>query len=87
MIKQAGENDIVIIEKILLDSVIWMKKNKLQNQWDEESIKWNSLSKDYKINDFYIDYQNRVSVACIAITDLDTKYWPEIQKGKSLIHT
>ncbi len=29
MIKQAGENDILIIEEILLDSVIWMKKNKL----------------------------------------------------------
>lgn len=84
MIKQAGENDILIIEEILLDSVIWMKKNKLQNQWDEESIKWNSLSKDYQINDFYINYQNRVPVACIAITDLDTKYWPEIPKGKSL---
>ncbi|WP_373854702.1 GNAT family N-acetyltransferase [Clostridium arbusti] len=36
------------------------------------------------MNDFYIDYQNRVPVACIAITDLDTKYWPEIPKGKSL---
>lgn len=32
MIKQADENDILTIEGILIDSIIWMKKNKLQNQ-------------------------------------------------------
>ena len=84
MIKQADENDILTIEGILIDAVIWMKKNKLQNQWNEDSIKWNSLSKDYQINDFYIDYQNGVPAACIAITDLDSKYWPKIPQGKSL---
>jgi hypothetical protein len=46
MIKQANENDILTIEGILLDAVIWMKKSKLQNQWNEDSIKWDSLSKD-----------------------------------------
>lgn len=84
MIKQADENDILTIEAILMDTVIWMNKNKLQNQWNEDSIKWNSLSKEYKINDFYIDYQNDVPSACIAITDLDQKYWSEIPQGKSL---
>jgi GNAT superfamily N-acetyltransferase len=84
MIKQANENDILTIEGILLDAVIWMKKSKLQNQWNEDSIKWDSLSKNYQINDFYINYQNRVPAACIAITDLDTKYWPKISQGKSL---
>lgn len=84
MIKQADENDILAIEEILLDALIWMKKNGLQNQWNEDSIRWNSLSKDYQISDFYINYQNGVSVACIAITDLDPKYWPQIPQGKSL---
>ena len=84
MIKQAEEHDILAIEEILLDSVMWMKKNNLQNQWNENSIKWNFLSKDYQINDFYIYYHNGMPVGCIAITDLDTKYWPEIPKGKSL---
>ena len=84
MIKQAEEHDVLVIEEILLDAVTWMEKNKLQNQWDESSIKWNSLSKDYHINDFYIDYQNGIPVGCMAITDLDTKYWPEILKGESL---
>ena len=84
MIKHAEKHDTLVIEEILLDAVMWMEKNKLQNQWNESSIKWNSLSKDYQINDFYIDYQNGVPVGCMAITDLDTKYWPEIPKGKSL---
>jgi len=84
MIKQADENDILTIEGILIDAVIWMKKNKLQNQWNEDSIKWNSLSKDYQINNFYIDYHNGVPAACIAITDLDSKYWSEIPQGESL---
>ncbi|WP_160692252.1 GNAT family N-acetyltransferase [Clostridium sp. C2-6-12] len=84
MIKQANKNDILTIEEILMDAVIWMKKNKLQNQWNEENIKWNSLSKEYEINDFYIDFQNGIPAACVAITDLDLKYWPEIPQGKSL---
>lgn len=84
MIKQADENDILTIEGILIEAVIWMKKSKLQNQWNEDSVKWNSLSKDYKIRDFYIDYKNGVPTACVAITDLDQKYWPEISQGKSL---
>ncbi|RII33471.1 N-acetyltransferase [Clostridium chromiireducens] len=84
MIKQADENDILTVEGILLDAVIWMKKNKLQNQWNEDSIKWNYLSKYYQVNDFYINYQNGVPAACIAITDLDLKYWSEIPQGKSL---
>ena len=84
MIKQADENDILTIEEIMLDAVMWMKKGELQNQWNEDSIKWDSLSRDYQINDFYIYYQNGMPEACIAITDLDQKYWPEIPQGKSL---
>ena len=84
MIKQADENDILTIEEILLDAVMWMKKSKMQNQWNEDSIKWDSLSSDYQINNFYIDYQNGIPAACVAITDLDQKYWPEIPQGKSL---
>lgn len=32
MIKQAEEHDTLVIEEILLDAVIWMKKSGLQNQ-------------------------------------------------------
>lgn len=84
MIKQADENDILVIEDILLDTVIWMKKNQMENNWNEDNIKWDSLKKDYKIDEFYIDYEDGVPAGCMALTDLDTKYWPEIEKGKSL---
>ena len=84
MIKQADENDILTIEEILLDAVMWMKRSKMQNQWNEDCIKWKFLSIDYQINNFYIDYENGMPAACIAITDLDQKYWPEIPQGKSL---
>ena len=83
MIKQADNNDILTIEEILLDAVMWIQKNELQNQWNEENIKWESLSKDYQIKDFYIDYQNGIPAGCMAITDIDRKYWPEIPQGKA----
>lgn len=84
MIKEASENDILAIEEIMLDAVLWMRKNKLENQWNEENIRWSYLSKSYKITDFYIDYENGAIAGCMAITDEDRKYWPEFSKGQSL---
>lgn len=84
MIRQANINDIHIIEDILLDAVIYLKKAGLENQWNETNIKWEYLSKDYKIESFYIAYENNKPAGCMALTDSDTKYWPEIEKGQSL---
>lgn len=84
MVKQANECDIPIIEEILLDAVNWMSINGLQNQWNESNVKWSNLSKSFKISDFYISYQNGLPTACIALTDCDPTYWPNILKGKSL---
>ena len=83
MVKQANEGDIPIIEEILLDAVNWMSKIGLQNQWNESNVKWTNLSKSYKINNFYIAYQNGLPTACMALTDYDPTYWPNIPKGKS----
>jgi Acetyltransferase (GNAT) family. len=84
MVKQAAECDIPIIEEILLDAVNWLSKSGLQNQWNESSVKWSNLSKSYKINNFYIAYQNGLPAACMALTDFDPTYWPNIPKGESL---
>lgn len=84
MVKQANECDIPIIEEILLDAVNWMSKSGLQNQWNESNVKWSNLSKSYKISDFYVSYQNGLPTACIALTDYDPTYWPNIAKGESL---
>ena len=84
MVKQAQECDIPIIEEILMEAVNWMYESGLPNQWNESNVKWNSLSKAYKINDFYIAYYNEFPAACMAVTDYDPTYWPLIPKGESL---
>ncbi|MDO5516131.1 MAG: GNAT family N-acetyltransferase [Clostridium sp.] len=84
MIKQASENDIRVIEDILSDAVRYLDKAGIPNQWNETSIKWDKLSKDYKIGDFYIAYENDIPAGCMALTDHDEKYWPETIKGQSL---
>lgn len=72
MVKQADEYDIPIIEEILLDAVNWMAESGLQNQWNESNVKWSSLSKSYKINNFYIAYQNGLPTACMACVEEKT---------------
>lgn len=84
LIKQADEHDIPIIEEILLDAVNWMSESGLQNQWNESNVKWANLSKSFNIRNFYIAYQNGIPTACMALTDYDPTYWPDIPKGQSL---
>lgn len=84
MIKKADECEIHIIEEILLDAVNWMSENGLQNKWNESNVKWTNLSKSYNINNFYIAYQDGIPAACMALTDYDPTYWPDIPKGESL---
>ena len=84
MVKQADEHDIPVIEEILMDAVLWMSKSGLQNQWNESNVKWSNLSKSYRISDFHIAYQNGLPAACMALTDYDPAYWPDIPKGESL---
>lgn len=63
MIRQANEHDTRAIEEILLDAVNWMNANGLQNLWNESNVKWAALSKSFKVNDFYLAYENRTPVA------------------------
>lgn len=84
MIKQATLVDASVIEDILLDALKWMVNNNLENQWNELNIKWNYLSKSYNISDFYIYYIEDQPVGCVAITDYDETYWPDIPRGTSL---
>lgn len=84
MIRQANNTDITNIEEILLNAVIWMHRNGLDNLWNESNIKWSQLSKNYNIGDFYISCDNNISTACMALTDYDSIYWPDIPKGASL---
>ena len=49
-----------------------------------ENGKWEKLSQYYKVNDFYIAYENDIPVACMALINYDPHFWPDIVKGKSL---
>lgn len=71
MIKQANEQDISIIEDILLDAVNYLNKLCMPNQWNKTNIKWDNLSKDYVIYDFYIAYANEITAGCMALIDYD----------------
>lgn len=83
MVKNASENDILIIENILSDVDSWMdSKNFLH--WGEENIQWAMLSQNYCIDDFFIAYEEYIPVACMALIDFDPIFWPNIPKGESL---
>jgi DNA-directed RNA polymerase specialized sigma24 family protein len=56
-IRQAQANDKPIIESILLDAVKWLNEME-QSLWRAEDVKWDALSKAYKIEDFYIAFSN-----------------------------
>jgi GNAT superfamily N-acetyltransferase len=82
-VKQASEKDIPVIESILLDAVHWMDANNL-HQWEECNVHWESLSKNYAVNDFHIAYADGNPAACMALIDYDPFFWPDVQKGESL---
>lgn len=84
MIKQATIEDRTAIEAILGDAVRWMKIRGLDNLWNEQNTKWEVLSKSYQIEDFYIAFEEGQPVGCMALTDVDQTYWPEVKKGEAL---
>lgn len=84
IIRRATDSDIQDIEEILIDVVKWMKKNHISNMWTEESVKWSRLNKEYSIKDFYVGIINNELVACMALTDIDRKYWKDSFVGDAL---
>lgn len=84
MIRQATIEDKMAIEAILGDAVRWMKVSGLGNLWNEQNTKWEALSKSYQIGDFYMALEDGQPVGCMALTDVDQTYWPEVKKGEAL---
>ena len=75
-IKQAAEADISVIESILLDTVNWLNEMD-QPLWGVEEVKWDELSRNYKIGDFYIAYLDGTPCGCMAMVDYDPFFWNE----------
>ena len=82
-INQAQDNDIPVLESILFDTVNWLNEMG-QPLWETNEVKWEALSKNYKIGDFYIAYVNGIPSGCIALIDYDPFFWPDAKKGESL---
>ena len=82
-IKQAQEADISVLESILFDTVNWLDEMG-QPLWGLNEVKWDTLSKNYKIGDFYIAYADGIPSGCMALVDYDPFFWPNVKKGESL---
>lgn len=84
MIRQATLQDCVVIESIFLDVIDWMTQKHISNLWTKQNMSWHALSQHYSIEDFYVYCINNKPVGCLALTDEDKVYWPDIPAGKSL---
>ena len=82
-IKRAMQSDIPVLESILLDTVNWLNETG-QPLWGVDEIKWDALSRDNKIGDFYIAYTDGVPSGCMALVDYAPFFWPDIRQGESL---
>lgn len=82
-IRQACMADIPTIEGIFLDVIQWMKRESLENQWNEANTRWEELAKNYKISDFYLCLVEGKPAGCVAVTELDHEYWPELNPGEA----
>ena len=82
-IRQAQESDIPVLESILLDTVSWLNEMG-QPLWGANEVKWDALTKNYQIGDFYIAYVNGVPSGCMALVDYDPFFWPDVKKGEAL---
>ena len=82
-VKQAAEADIPVIEGILLNTVNWLKKIK-QPLWGTDEVRWDSLSKNYQADNFYIAYIDDVPSGCMVLVDYDPFFWPDVKLGESL---
>lgn len=83
-IKQAQTNDISIIEATLLDAVNWLNEIG-QPLWRAEDVKWDKLSKSFRVDDFYIAFSNGEPAGCMVLVDYDPFFWPDVAKGEALM--
>ncbi len=73
-IKQAKEKDIACIEAMYLKKIRQLA-NKGLHQWNEEEVMWDTLSKSYTIDEFFIVYENQQAIGGFIVVDYDPTYW------------
>jgi len=82
-IRQAQTEDILVVESILFDAVNWLNEIG-QPLWGADEVSWDALSRNYKIENFYLAYSGGNPSGCMALVDHDPFFWPDVNKGESL---
>lgn len=83
MIRKAIANDIPALEELYKSRVLYNDAHDI-HQWCLHDVTWDTLSKQYTIEDFYILEEQGNLCAAMCLVDFDPVYWPEIPKGESL---
>lgn len=82
MIRRATINDIKGLEELYRERVLFNDANGI-HQWNLSDVTWDCLSKQYKIEDFYIIEEAGGIVAAACFVDYDPVYWPEVKQKES----
>ncbi|MEG2800169.1 MAG: GNAT family N-acetyltransferase, partial [Erysipelotrichaceae bacterium] len=83
ILSKALESDINELECFYQKVVKYQDEHQM-HQWNQEDVLWETLSKNYQINDFVIGRINHKIVSACSIVDKDLLYWPEVKKGTTL---
>lgn len=73
-IKQATVENIRLLEDLYSKKIDQLAAKNIV-QWEKDEVLWNTLSKSYTIDDFYIVYENSKAVGAFVIVDYDPTYW------------
>lgn len=84
MIRRATKEDISAIEAVFYDAICWMEQNHVPNLWTVANTRWNILEKSYNITDFFVYTIGEEIAGCMALTDADVQYWPDIPEGNAI---
>ena len=84
MIRRATNEDISAIEAVFYDAICWMEQNHVPNLWTIANTRWNVLSKSYDITNFFVYVADNRVAGCMALTEADLQYWPDIPEGNAI---
>lgn len=82
MIRQATKNDIDALEQIYRNRVRYNDAHGT-HQWSETDVTWNTLSKTYRMEDFYVIEEAGELCAAVCFVDYDPVYWPQMKPKES----
>lgn len=82
-IRKANLSDITSIEWIFDDVVKWFDATH-KNHWRKEEVTWQGLRRFHHHEEFYLAYINGMPAGCMALSDYDPAFWPNMKKGQAL---